>query len=364
MSINAIRQLRQYLFFIIPIFLYLGVPGHLFAEEIRIMTYNVENLFDANDDPGKDDKAFLPLHLKKRYISECQSIRSKKWRRECLELNWDQRTLEKKLKNLAKVIDSANPDILMLQEVENNSVLSMLRDSLKKKGEYKTQLLLEGGDHRGIDQAVLSKLELVDKAVLHKIPFQGFSRTRIGDTRSILEVKLRLPGNGSRNILAIFNVHFPAPYHPSAMRKQALQKLINLMQNSKADYVLAGGDFNITSSEEKEQKFISSLGDRFLIPHLMSCRDFRYGKCKGSYYYRPQRNWSQLDIILLSKNFSDRKEWELNKKEILLFNKDDLQIKRKYHLISPASFNPRTGQGVSDHWPLLIQIEYSDKRKD
>ena len=31
---------------------------------ITVMSYNVENLFDSLDDPGKDDKAYLPYSLK------------------------------------------------------------------------------------------------------------------------------------------------------------------------------------------------------------------------------------------------------------------------------------------------------------
>ena len=31
---------------------------------ITVMSYNVENLFDSLDDPGKDDKAYLPIKTK------------------------------------------------------------------------------------------------------------------------------------------------------------------------------------------------------------------------------------------------------------------------------------------------------------
>ena len=34
------------------------------AEQISIMSYNLNNLFDAQDDVGKDDKAYLPIELK------------------------------------------------------------------------------------------------------------------------------------------------------------------------------------------------------------------------------------------------------------------------------------------------------------
>ena len=37
---------------------------NLYSETISVMTFNVQNLFDTNDDPYKDDKAYLPLDKK------------------------------------------------------------------------------------------------------------------------------------------------------------------------------------------------------------------------------------------------------------------------------------------------------------
>ena len=46
---------------------------------ITVMSYNVENLFDSLDDPGKDDKAYLPYSLKqnKDHIEACNKVRVK-----------------------------------------------------------------------------------------------------------------------------------------------------------------------------------------------------------------------------------------------------------------------------------------------
>ena len=62
------------------------------AEEISLMTYNVENLFDNKDDLGKDDKAFLPATLKRSsyHKGHCKKIEVKKWRDECLFLDWNE----------------------------------------------------------------------------------------------------------------------------------------------------------------------------------------------------------------------------------------------------------------------------------
>ncbi len=43
---------------------------------VSIMTFNVQNLFDNVDDPGKDDKAYLPIEDKQNdaHIAACNEI--------------------------------------------------------------------------------------------------------------------------------------------------------------------------------------------------------------------------------------------------------------------------------------------------
>ncbi len=45
------------------------------ATSVTIMTFNVENLFDTIDDPGKDDKAFLPIATKKSRNTSTNAIK-------------------------------------------------------------------------------------------------------------------------------------------------------------------------------------------------------------------------------------------------------------------------------------------------
>ena len=69
-----------YIFFILFPFHYLN------AENISVMSINAQNLFDTIDDPGKDDKAFLPLEMKqsKKHKNSCNSITVNRWRMECI----------------------------------------------------------------------------------------------------------------------------------------------------------------------------------------------------------------------------------------------------------------------------------------
>ena len=78
---------------LLPLLLALGLAGcassaHVGPGEQRVslMTYNVENLFDTDHDPGKDDYAYLPLSVKRahpEYLATCARITVKPWRDEC-----------------------------------------------------------------------------------------------------------------------------------------------------------------------------------------------------------------------------------------------------------------------------------------
>ncbi len=102
-----------------------------------VANWNVENLFDTRDDPrNRGDNEFLPNNPTTR---------------------WTRARFQTKLKNLAQVITGMNhskgPDILGLQEVENEQVLKRL---LKKMPGKSYGIVHEDSpDRRGIDTALL-----------------------------------------------------------------------------------------------------------------------------------------------------------------------------------------------------------------
>ena len=117
-------------FFIVPIYS---------DSDFSVMTLNVNNLFDELDDPKKDDKAYLPIELKKskKHIDSCMKIRVNSWKNECLNLDWDKDTKNAKLNNIARDIvayDSDGPDIIALQEVENENILIQLFNLIESYG--------------------------------------------------------------------------------------------------------------------------------------------------------------------------------------------------------------------------------------
>jgi endonuclease/exonuclease/phosphatase family metal-dependent hydrolase len=68
----------------------------------------------------------------------------------------------------------------------------------------------------------------------------------------------------------------------------------------------------------------------------------------GSYYYHNE--WETIDHFLLSENFFDRSGWDF----------DSCRVADREPFVNdqgiPAAYNPRTGQGLSDHLPLILVL--------
>ncbi len=105
-----------------------------------IAFYNIENLFDLENDPSTNDDDFLPTSVKR----------------------WTPKRYENKLRKLGSVISKIGkentqtaPVIVGLAEVENKTVLSDLvrsKDLIDKSYSY---IHYDSPDERGIDVALL-----------------------------------------------------------------------------------------------------------------------------------------------------------------------------------------------------------------
>lgn len=187
------------------------------SDTICIAAYNVENLFDFNDD-GKEYPLYKPgLH------------------------NWTYQTYSKKLSHIASVLASLNADMYILSEIENSTVAEALQKELKfHKRNYPYYATGENPNPATTCQVLLSKYPIV-KTRGHGIPKIGRSLTR-----NILEADVQI---GSE-ILKIFAVHFPSKWHPESHRIAAAQVLIQRIDELPrgTDYIIAG-DFNSNYDE-------------------------------------------------------------------------------------------------------------------
>ena len=83
------------------------------ANNLKIATYNVENLFDLKND-NSEYKEFIP---------NSKSL-------------WNQKNFNIKIENLVKVLDNLDADIIALQEIENRELMILLQKKLPKYKYY------------------------------------------------------------------------------------------------------------------------------------------------------------------------------------------------------------------------------------
>jgi len=328
------------------------------VESVTVMSFNVQNLFDNIDDPGKDDKAYLPLAAKQTeaHIAACNEIEVDSWRDECLNLDWSDAAIDHKLDVLAATIRQTNggsgADIIAMQEVENASILDRLRTERLADLGYQPAILVEGTDVRGIDVAILSKLPLANKPQLHPLKLPDFPE-REGDTRGVLQATFLLPDD---SLLTAFAVHFPAPFHPTEMRVAAYEHLAVLLDALPDDHhAFAAGDFNTTSKEDARE----GLLDTYARPHWTLAHDVGCGNCDGSYFYRGDSSWSFLDMIFFAPGRGTKTTAQIRGDSVRIANGYPPQVSEEG---TPERFRSDSGTGVSDHWPMIATIELTEKQ--
>jgi endonuclease/exonuclease/phosphatase family metal-dependent hydrolase len=325
---------------------------------VTVMAFNVQNVFDNIDAPGKDDKAYLPIGQKRAeaHIAECNTIPVESWRDECLNLDWSDEAIDHKLAVIAATIQQINdgrgPDIIALQEVENVDILERLRTGYLADSGYLPAVLLEGTDVRGIDVAFLTRLPLSGPPTLHALDLPDDYADRAGDTRGLLEATFELP-DGS--LLTGFSVHFPAPFHPKEMREFAYEHLKAVRGKVPPGHnIFAAGDFNTTSIENEREGML----ERFVRPGWLVSNDY-CDNCVGTQYYARDDSWSFLDMILFSPGRGEKTTWQIRADSVRIANHNPEQVTKDG---TPQRYSAVARRGVSDHWPVVATIELSQKQ--
>lgn len=326
------------------------------SQEVTVMSYNLENLFDTLPDEGREDATFIAKRFKGNpaHRLTCAKNSTPYRMRECLEKDWNEKILEKKMERLATVILGVNggrgPDILITVETENIRVLKMLNEKYLKPAGYGSVVLIEGPDLRGIDIGMLSRFPVEGEPKLHLIKFKPKNdedKEWMARSRGILQTTFKLP---SGDLLTVMGVHFPSQANPTYWREQSIATLNELKNQLPKDrLVIAGGDFNISAEEDaREGLFRDWIGKEWLISHYIGCKG-----CDGTHNYRG--NWSFLDALLFSPNFGPKhgSAWQVDGDSINVVKNSRYQTSV---FNSPARFDENSPVGVSDHYPIKARI--------
>ncbi|MEA1985997.1 MAG: hypothetical protein U9N76_00735, partial [Candidatus Marinimicrobia bacterium] len=305
----------------------------LFAQEYKLMFWNVENLFDTIDDPNKQDEDFTPNSYY-RYTA---------------------RAYQYKLENLSEIINDIEPDIIGLAEVENIGTLQRLSQLLKYHKLWKI-ILIECDDVRGIDVALMyrsDKFILLD-SISHKI-----NLTSRRPTRDILEVVLE---TNSKNSFTILVNHWPSRYGGEVKsiphRIKSAETLKRIVENIQAENpnrdIVVMGDFNDTNLDKSFQEILNVRDDfgnhDFLIDPLANLDE-------GTYFYKDE--WLLIDHFLLNNNLNDNKNIDYKKNSAKIYRVEKLmEGKTEYFSGFPFRFYKagKINQGFSDHLPIIITL--------
>ena len=189
------------------------------ANTFSIASYNVENLFDLNED-NNEYSEFIPN----------------------TKSNWNENTFNIKVNNLVKVLKDIDADIIALQEVENRELMQLL---VKKLPAYNYYSFIKYPDS-AIGVGFLSKIKIKENKHLD-VKF----RTKL--FRPILETTFLY-----ENIeFKVFNNHWPSKAVGESYRvkyaKALQERIVQLPKDY--DYILVG-DFN--SDYNEMQTFITN----------------------------------------------------------------------------------------------------------
>ena len=323
----------------ILLFCFLAMPcSCAWAQKGTIMFYNVENLFDTEDDSTTSDNEFLPQSQRK----------------------WTSQRYYHKLGQIYKAISSCAqwdaPVVIGLCEVENRYVVNglALNTELSKQG-YRIAHS-ESADVRGIDCAVLYNPKL-----FRLISFEAI-RPQIAPnikTRDIAYCK----GLWGKDSLHVFVNHWPSRrggQSKSEWKRMAVSHLLKqrvdsiLARNPQA-LIVVMGDFNDELSSPSIQNLISPPpGSRAPLQSLPLSEDSPPGSLK----YR--NRWYVYDHILVSHAMSRH----VAQAQMSICKAAQLQEPDTKNM-GTKPFRSYAGMkyigGYSDHLPVFIRIAAKNK---
>lgn len=319
--------------------------------DLRFMTYNVENLFDTQDDPNKADEDFLPWGINK----------------------WNLERYQTKLKRIFKVISNISgweyPGIIALTEIENRQVLEDLIQATPLTESDYSIIHEESPDARGIDVALLYRRSLFRPVTHTAIPVAIGSDPSF-KTRDILYVEGLV---NHHDTLHIFVCHFPSRRGGEA-ESEPKRILAASIVRSKADSILSHqpqariiitGDFNDDPANRSIREILRGKastdamqeGDFYNMMYPM------YLKGYGTYKF--QSSWNMLDQYIISPGLLNPESTTYTTVEsVQIFQPDWLSAQDDAH---PGNKPARTYSGpnylggYSDHYPVYMDLYFRKK---
>ena len=308
--------------------------------KLDVVFYNVENLFDIENDPDTFDDEFTPDSTK----------------------NWTQERYDKKLKDLAHVLSAVVgdglPEAFGLCEIENRKVVEDLvkTDSLAVR---KYVVVHEDSpDKRGIDVAFVYDSMVMEELYHEKLRY-GFAFEPETTTRDILYVKTL----SNKDTLHFFVNHWPSrrggqeASEPKRLKAATVlrTKIDSILLKDKTAKVIAMGDFNdypnnssmteVMNCEPGAGQFLTNLTYSFQENGL------------GTYNYKGE--WGMLDQFIVSDGLLRSAEgFTTTDTSVHVFKEDWLLYFKEGKEPTPSRTygGPNYYGGYSDHLPISLTL--------
>lgn len=262
-------------------------PRAAAATELRIATWNVENLYDATVNQPRCALTGEP---------EDAEWCAQSWRR------WTEERYQTKLTHLAWAIDRMKPDVLVVQEVESRAVVQALADRIQSNHRWTFPYIAhrESRDPRGIDVAILSRHPIRRVDYKSKIGRRGLLVAEIevdGTTVAVLANHWKSQvGDRETNIAA-----------RTAEAQDARAEIVRRLERDPDAVVVCCGDYNEDMDGPAITEGLKPANDRAtaLASARAPARDARpYNlvgdipeKDRGSFFYARRKMWNTFDGI-------------------------------------------------------------------
>jgi len=319
-----------------------GFSQAVVSQPVRLMFYNVENLFDINNDTLKEDDDFLPGGM----------------------MRWNQTRYNKKINSLYKTIVAAGewepPAVVAFCEVENRKVLgNLIYDTYLSKFNYGI-VHEESPDRRGIDVCMIYRTDLAALIDYRYWIPAGISRLEFA-SRSVLYAKMKIAGD---TVHIIVN-HWPSRRGGVLAGEDLRMKIASMVRaktdsimqlGSNGEKIVLLGDFNSTP-DDQEMKSLISPADSFRF--LINLSESLSGKGVGTYRYLG--TWEMIDQVLVSNKLLTYKKGLTTEAKMLKIFKPDFLLRKdpKYPGNTPLSTyrGYKYQGGFSDHLPVLLDLK-------
>ena len=324
------------------------------APALTILTYNVENLFDDVHN-GSEFPEFDPNRG-----------------------GWSRDLFRVRVETIAEVVRKAvpgGPDVLLLQEVENENALRVLLDTGLSGMGYRFSVILP-------KNRLPANVAIASRLPLSHVRSHMVRSWKKNPVRDVIEAEIET-GSGT---LHVFNDHWKskaggARATEGSRRESAgivARRIREILAEDPGAHIVVAGDMNENCDELERVKgrYATALvaasakapadsadslfvADEKSIPGADGGRVVLYEpwfelppSSRGSYFYQGQ--WETMDHVLLSAGLLDSRG--------LKYRKGSFRVLRLPFLLLPDG-TPRKwthlkgGLGYSDHLPLLVTLD-------